>query len=102
LRNTREVLSEPKITCGSTPEEAQKALTLKTTTKCSVCIERGFTEGLTYKVRSYFPFAFAVLFVAAAFVAIRYLLDTDDKLKSSSMTLIGTIVGFYFGGKVSS
>jgi hypothetical protein len=84
-------------------EQADKTpLELKIVTKCSVCIGRGFTEGMTYKIRSYFPFGFAVLFIGIAFLAIWHLPDSDDKLKSSLMTLIGTIVGFYFGGKVSS
>ena len=83
-------------------EADQQALELKTVTKCSVCIGRGFTEGMTYKVRSYFPFVFAVLFIGIDFLSIWHLKDGDDKLKSSLMTLIGTIVGFYFGGKVSS
>jgi len=80
----------------------EKALTLEIVTKCSVCVGRGFTEGLTYKIRSYFPFAFAVLFIAISFLAIWHLPATEDKLKTSLMTLVSTIVGFYFGGKAST
>jgi len=83
-------------------EADKQALKLKTVTKCSVCIGRGFTEGMTHKIRSYFPFGFAVPFIGIAFLSIWHLPDTDDKLKSSLMTLIGTIVGFYFAGKASS
>jgi hypothetical protein len=92
----------PKANALNDKEAVQQALQLNVVTKCSVCIGRGFTEGMTYKIRSYFPFAFAVLFVGLAFYGLSHLPEADDKLKASLMTLIGTIVGFYFGGKVSN
>jgi hypothetical protein len=92
----------PKANALNDKEAVQQALQVNVVTKCSVCFGRGFTEGLTYKVRSYFPFGFAVLVVGTAFAAIWWMPDGDGKIKSSLMTVIGTIVGFYFGGKVSS
>jgi hypothetical protein len=68
---------------------------------CGVCWGKGFVEGATFKFRNYFPFFFALLIVGASL----YIMTTQDripeKLTTGLMGLIGTIVGFYFGGKGS-
>jgi hypothetical protein len=68
-----------------------------------VCLGRGKLaelEGSTAKVRNFFPFVFALLFSAAAMFLLGRLAGTsDDKITSSLTTLLGTIVGFYFGGR---
>ncbi len=67
---------------------------------CGVCCGRGRLEGATFKILKFFPFAFALLFVAACFVVIWHFKgEQNDKISSSLLTLVGTIVGFYFGGR---
>jgi hypothetical protein len=78
-----------------------KAMGAQVTCKCSVCKGRGFIEGATFKVLNYFPFAFAVLVVGLSFVAFKWIHDEDGKLQTALTTILGTIVGFYYGGKVS-
>jgi hypothetical protein len=67
--------------------------------KCSVCGGKGFVEGATFKLRNYFPFVFASLFVVLCFASFYWKPTQEGKLESSLTTILGTIVGFYFGGK---
>jgi hypothetical protein len=69
--------------------------------KCSVCGGKGFVEGATFKMRNYFPFFFASAFVICSFLIFGFKADGGDKLQSSLTTILGTIVGFYFGGRKS-
>lgn len=69
------------------------------TCTCSICGGRGFVEGATFKFRNYFPFIFALLFVVFCFLVFWFQPKLTDKLESALTTILGTIVGFYFGGK---
>jgi hypothetical protein len=66
---------------------------------CGVCGAKGFIEGATFKLRNYFPFLFASTFVICCFVLFGFKHDVPDKIGSALTTIMGTIVGFYFGGK---
>lgn len=66
--------------------------------KCMVCFGRGTVEGASFKIRNYFPFFFAISVVAGIFLFF-FLHPEQDKLGSSLVTVLGTIVGFYFGGR---
>ena len=66
---------------------------------CGVCYGKGFIEGATFKFRNYFPFVFASLFVVGCFALFGFGHDVSDRLESALTTIMGTIVGFYFGGK---
>lgn len=68
---------------------------------CSICNGRGFVEGATFKFRNYFPFLFALLFVTFCFLLFGFQPAVTEKLQSALTTILGTIVGFYFGGKRS-
>jgi hypothetical protein len=70
---------------------------------CGVCFGRGRLEGATFKILKFFPFAFALLFVAACFVVLWHVrgIENLDKLQGALTTIMGTIVGFYFGGRRS-
>jgi len=66
--------------------------------KCMVCYGRGTLEGATFKIRNYFPFFFALTFVVGCF-AFFYFKSDSEKLALSLITILGTIIGFYFGGR---
>jgi hypothetical protein len=74
-------------------------LTSPKTCLCCVCYGRGFVEGATFKLRNYFPFFFAMVFVVSCFLLFWFQPMATDKLESSLVTILGTIVGFYFGGR---
>ena len=77
------------------PVESDKAVG----TWCGVCYGRGIVEGATFKIRNYFPFFFALTFVLVSMAYFFLFSEKDDKLTSSLTTILGTIIGFYFGGK---
>ncbi len=70
---------------------------------CSICGGKGFVEGATFKFRNYFPFFFAIAVIVGTFVIfgidIHGQRSVPERLESSLTTILGTIVGFYFGGK---
>jgi hypothetical protein len=69
---------------------------------CGVCLGKGRIEGATFKFLRLFPFFFAAAFVVCCFLVLWHLeKDSVDKLQGALTTLMGTIVGFYFGGKRS-
>jgi hypothetical protein len=72
---------------------------------CGVCFGRGTVEGATFKIRNYFPFFFALVIVSGAFVIfaieIFHNKSVSASLETALTTILGTIVGFYFGGKKS-
>jgi hypothetical protein len=50
----------------------------------------------------FFPFVFALLFIGSGFIVLWHVTGKDaDKLEGALTTIMGTIVGFYFGGKRS-
>jgi len=63
------------------------------------CRGKAFIEGATYKIHSYFPFNLCDAFVVLSFVAFKWISGSDGKLESALNHILGTIVGFYFGGK---
>jgi hypothetical protein len=70
---------------------------------CGVCLGKGRIEGATFKFLRFFPFFFAAVFVVCCFFVLWHTRGTDglEKLQGALTTLMGTIVGFYFGGKRS-
>jgi hypothetical protein len=72
---------------------------------CGVCFGRGTVEGATFKIRNYFPFFFALVIVSGAFVIFAIEIwkskSVPASLETALTTILGTIVGFYFGGKKS-
>jgi hypothetical protein len=69
---------------------------------CGVCLGKGRIEGATFKFLRFFPFIFAAAFVAGCFLVLLLAgKETSEKLQGALTTLMGTIVGFYFGGKRS-
>jgi hypothetical protein len=69
---------------------------------CGVCLGKGRIEGATFKILQFFPFAFALLFIGCRFVVLWHTSHGDlDKLQGALTTIMGTIVGFYFGGRRS-
>jgi hypothetical protein len=66
---------------------------------CGVCFGRGNIEGVTFKIRNYFPLGFALVFFLLCFWLFSSKTPVPDKLESALTTIMGTIVGFYFGGK---
>ncbi len=71
---------------------------------CSICDGIGSIEGFSAKLQRRFTFFFALLLVLSALTFIYSTKDVGGfaKLHSSLLTLLGTIVGFYFGGKGKS
>jgi hypothetical protein len=69
---------------------------------CGVCLGKGRIEGATFKILKFFPFAFALLFIGCCFVVLWHTAHGElDKLQGALTTIMGTIVGFYFGGRRS-
>jgi hypothetical protein len=66
---------------------------------CAVCFGKGFIEGASFKIRYLFPLLFSAAFVAACFFLFFHMHVEFEKLQSSLLTILGTIVGFYFGGR---
>jgi hypothetical protein len=66
---------------------------------CGVCFGKGFVEGATFKVRYLFPLVFSAAFVVGCFILFFKMHVDLEKLQSSLLTIMGTIVGFYFGGR---
>ena len=66
---------------------------------CGVCFGRGRLEGVTFKIRNYFPFFFASVFFIFTFSLFLTNKNVPERLEAALTTLMGTIVGFYFGGK---
>jgi len=67
---------------------------------CGVCFGKGRIEGATFKFLRFFPFLFAAAFVAGCLTLLWHQ-NISDKLQGALTTLMGTIVGFYFGGRRS-
>jgi len=69
---------------------------------CGVCFGKGRIEGASFKILKFFPFAFALLFIGCCFLVLWHTGEANlDKLQGALTTIMGTIVGFYFGGKRS-
>ena len=70
---------------------------------CSVCDGRGSVEPFTLKLQNRFVPLFSAVFVLLLLliIAIAYFTDRKDldKILGFAGTLIGSITGYYFGGK---
>jgi hypothetical protein len=88
------------LTCSSNRSRSSATVQPQVGMPCSVCNGRGALEGFSLKLQHRFPFYFAIGFTTVAIIIVA-LSSWSDKgeIASPLLTLIGTVIGFYFGGK---